>query len=171
VPEQLMVIGEITAPHGIKGWVRLLPETDLQQQLTGSKQCRLLWPNKREQLFAVEEVRRHKQFWLLRLQGVTSRDQAETLCGALWVVHRDEAPPLPEGHYYVPDLIGLDVVTSDGEPVGSVCDVLFGPANDVYVIRRSGLPDALIPAVRQVVTSVDLVGGKMIIDPWPGLLD
>lgn len=170
MPEQLMVIGRITAPHGTTGWVRVLPEAD-PLQLAGTEQCRLLWPNKREQLFAVEQVRPHRHFWLLKLQGVTSRDQAETLRKALWVIRRDEAPLLPEGHYYVPDLIGLDVVTSEGKLVGNLCNVLFGPANDVYVVRRSGSSDALIPAIRQVVACIDLVAGKMIINPLPGLLD
>jgi 16S rRNA processing protein RimM len=165
-----MVIGEITAPHGIRGWVRVRPETDLDQ-LTGIKQCRLFWPDGKDRLFKVEQVRPHRQFWLLKLQNVSSRDEAEALRGALWMIRRDEAPTLPEGHYYVPDLVGLEVVTVHGESLGEVCDVLFGPSNDVFVVRRSGLPDALIPAVREVVTEIVLNEGKMIIDPLPGLFD
>jgi|LFRM01.2.fsa_nt_gb 16S rRNA processing protein RimM len=165
-----MVVGEITAPHGVKGWVRVRPETDLDQ-LAGIKRCRLFWPDNKERLFEVEQVRPHRQIWLLKLKDVSSRDEAEALRGALWMIRRDEAPPLPEGHYYVPDLVGLEVVTVQGESVGEVSEVLFGPANDVFVVRRSGLPDTLIPAVREVVKEIALNQGKIIIDPLPGLLD
>jgi len=79
--------------------------------------------------------------------------------------------PLPEGRYYTFELIGMQVFTNTGEEVGTVHDVLFAPANDVYVVRRPGRADVLVPAVKHIVTSIDVSRRTMVITPPAGLLD
>ena len=76
-----------------------------------------------------------------------------------------------EGEYYRHDLIGLAVVTREGEHIGTLSDALTTGANDVYVIKREGKPDALIPAIPDVVLTVDIPTRTMTIEAMPGLLD
>ena len=85
--------------------------------------------------------------------------------------------PLPEGYYYVFELVGLRIETIDGEYVGILQDVITaGGADDVYVVKRAGKDgksqdEVLIPAIRQIVKEIDVEGGRILIDPMPGLLD
>lgn len=169
--EEWIMIGEVTAPHGVTGEVRVLPATDFPDQLSSLNKCHLLWLDNTVRLFEIRQARPHKRFWLFQFQGVVTRDDAEKLRNARLVVRRDEMMPLPERHYYVFDLIGMNVKTVAGEHVGILREVLSGPGNDVYVIRREGRPEALIPAVGHIVRQIDVQGRQMIIDPIAGLLD
>lgn len=166
-------IGKVTAPHGLRGEVRVLPLTDVERRF-----------EKLERLFVVtakgEGVRRplhvvrvgyRKHMVILGFREVTTVEQAEGLRDALLQVPIDEVAPLPEGSYYVFQLVGLAVYTLAGEYVGRVADVLTEDLpNDVYVVEREHGPPALIPAVRQFVRKIDLEEGCIIIDPIPGLL-
>ena len=78
---------------------------------------------------------------------------------------------LPEDVYYVHDLVGLRVVTSTGDEIGTLEDVLETGSNDVYVVRRPGQKDVLVPAIDGVLLEVDLEGGVVTIEAVPGLLD
>lgn len=108
---------------------------------------------------------------IVKFEGYPNATAAEALCGTDLEIDEADLPPLPEGEYYLHDLIGLEVVTVAGEVVGTLVQALTTGANDVYVVRREGKPDALIPAIRDVVQSVDLQTRRMTIDPMPGLLD
>jgi len=119
----------------------------------------------------IQWARPHGRFWRVKLEGCPDRTAAEALRGGRLQVAEDEVPPLPEGHYYVFQLVGLEVVTGDGQPVGRVADVLRYPANDVIVVRRPDGREAWIPAIRQAVARVDLEGGRLVLGDLPGLLD
>lgn len=108
---------------------------------------------------------------IVKFEGYPNATAAEALRGTDLEIDEADLPPLPEGEYYLHDLIGLEVVTVAGEVVGTLVQALTTGANDVYVVRREGKPDALIPAIRDVVQSVDLQTRRMTIDPMPGLLD
>lgn len=166
-----IVVGDITAPQGVRGEVRLFPVTDFPERLLEMRTCHLRLRSGEIVSYRVEQVRPHKTFFLLKLEGINDRDGAEVLRNAAVVIPRSEVMPLPEGRYYAFDLIGMQVLTDTGEEVGIVHDVLSAPANDVYVVRRPGRPDALIPAVKHIVTSIDAPQKKMVITPLPGLLD
>jgi 16S rRNA processing protein RimM len=73
--------------------------------------------------------------------------------------------PLPEGHFYVFQIVGLRARTPDGAVLGSVVDVLRTGSNDVYVVRAPGGAETLVPAVEGVVEAIDLAGGEMIVRP------
>lgn len=165
-----VVIGVVTAPHGVGGEIRVLPTTDFPERFERLHECRLAAGDE-VTTYKVRSVRQHRRFYLIRLAGVDDREAAQALRQAKLVIRRDEVMPLPEGHYYVFDLEGIGVYTTRGEEVGVLVEVITGPANDVYVLRRAGRPDALIPAVRQVVKAIDVRGRRMVIDPLPGLLD
>ena len=96
---------------------------------------------------------------LLKLEGVDDREGARALRGAYILIPRSQAISLPEGHYFVDDIVGLQVVTVSGESLGAVREVIHTGANDVYVTER-----AMIPATREVVRKVDLGAGTMTVD-------
>ena len=98
----------------------------------------------------------------LALSGVPDRNAAELLRGKDLELDRDEAPEPEEGRYYIVDLLGLAVVTEEGEELGTLTDIRQA-ASDIYTIRKDG-KDILFPAVSGVVKEVDLEGGRIIVD-------
>jgi 16S rRNA processing protein RimM len=113
-------------------------------------------------------TRWHQDQVLLRLQGCPDRTTAERLRGLLVQIPIEEAMPLPEGEYYAYQLIGLDVVTVEGEGLGKVSQVLFTGANEVY--RVSGpRGEILLPAIADVIERIDLEAGQMQVRLVEGL--
>lgn len=118
----------------------------------------------------VHGVRRHKGNLLLLLDEVTSLTDAEALIGARVLVARETLPALPEGEFYWFEVVGLEAVTEGGEPLGRVAEILTGPGHDVYVVRDGGR-ERLVPAVDEVVLSIDPAAGRMVVRPIEGLWD
>lgn len=119
--------------------------------------------------FSIEAINIHKGQLRLRLHGVESADDAVALRGCWVLVPTESARQLPPGSYYVYQLVGLDVLTTSGEHIGQVADVLTSTANDVYVVKGSGVQDPsgelLVPAVKAVVKSVEPEKGQITILP------
>ncbi|MEW6243702.1 MAG: ribosome maturation factor RimM [Bacillota bacterium] len=166
----LVAVGKITAPHGTRGDVRMIPLSDFPERYSLLSRVMLSGPAGR-MAYDVESARWHKGMVILKLTGIDSRDTAEMLRGAEVLVRRDELPVLPEGSYWIFDLVGLEVVTTDGETLGVVVDVLKLPANDVYVVQRPDGKQLLLPATREVVRKVDSENGTMTVYLLPGLVE
>jgi 16S rRNA processing protein RimM len=94
---------------------------------------------------------------------------AETVRDVDVLIPSSEAPPLAEGEFFVADVVGLRAVTTSGRALGIVAEVISTGANDVYVVRGDA-GEVLIPAIRDVVTSIDPAAGVLRIEPLPGLL-
>ncbi|HEU5316451.1 MAG TPA: ribosome maturation factor RimM [Chloroflexota bacterium] len=107
---------------------------------------------------------------VLRLSTVTSRDAARSLYQQFLYVPEGEAVTLPKGEYFVHQIVGLTVVTTDGQTLGTVREVIQTGSNDVYVVRGEA-GEALIPATKEVVQGVDLDSGTMKVALLPGLLE
>jgi 16S rRNA processing protein RimM len=107
---------------------------------------------------------------VLRLSTVKSRDAARALFQSYVYVPEAEAAPLPEGEYFVHQIIGLTVITTEGETLGTVREVLQTGSNDVYLVRQ-GQREVLIPALKDVVHRIDLEAKTMVVTLPPGLLD
>lgn len=161
-----MSLGRIVAPHGVRGEVRLLLETDFPERLPG--RTARLGESGRET--RVRTARAHRGgLWLVALEGVDSREAAEALRGVELLVDATSLPPLPEGQWYRHELVGLQVRADDGRELGRLVDVLSTGANDVFVVRGPA-GEILLPALRSVVRSVDLDSGRMTVTLPPGLL-
>lgn len=167
-----VTIGRVTAPQGLRGEVRVFPLTDVEGRFEQvDRVFAQSIARKGRRPLHIERVGYRKNLVILGFREITDIDQAEALRDALLQVPIDEVAPLPKGTYYVFQLIGLAVDTVDGVHVGRVAEVLTDNLpNDIYVVEREGQEPALIPAVRQFVREVDLSGGRIIIDPIPGLL-
>lgn len=165
--EQEIVIGKIVGPLGTRGEVRTLVLTDFPERFHADNELTLRLPKGESKKAKLLSGRQHREGLALKLEGVDTRDDAEALRGAEFVIDPSELHELPDGGFYVFDLIGLSVLTDDGRECGEVTEVLQSGANDVYV-TSTGL---CIPALKSVVAKVDIEEGVMIIRPVPGLLD
>ncbi len=161
-------IGTITRPHGLHGEVRVLPDTDFPDRFLTLRRVLVAGPEG-EVPYEVESVRPHGRFFLVKLRGIKTREAAEALRGREVRIPREEAAPLPEGTYYVSDILGLEVQTVEGEVLGRVRDVLRTGANDVYVV--AGKREILLPAIEDVIEEVDLKAGRIVVRLLPGLVD
>lgn len=166
-----VVIGLIVAAHGVKGEVRVRSLSDSPNRFTNLLQCYLRNNTGEVKPCRIRSAKIIKGMYALGIDGVNSRDEADSLRGCELVVTRNDVGPLPEGSYYVFDIVGLRAVTPTGSLLGHVKDVLNNPANDVYVIQRPGKPDCYIPAIKQVVREINIPSGHIVITPWPGMID
>ncbi|MFH1574065.1 MAG: ribosome maturation factor RimM [Acidobacteriota bacterium] len=161
-----ILIGRVGSPFGIGGEVKVVVTTDFPERL--SQGARLaIRPAVGEMLETlVERSRPVKGYVILKLAGIDTRTDARQLVGAEIVIQESELRALEEGRFYVFDIIGLKVRTDDGRELGEITEVLQGGGNDVYV-TSDGL---CIPALKDVVSRIDIHEGVMVIRPVPGLL-
>lgn len=166
--EGYFVIGDIVNTQGIKGEMRVIPCVD---DVTRFELLDKVYVDKKGKIteYAVENIRYHKQFVLLKLKGIDDMTSAEMLKGSVVKITEDMAVPCEEGEYYIKDLYDMTVFTDEGEELGIIKDILFTGANDVYVIGQEKGKDILIPAIKQVVLDVDVENKKMTIHLLEGL--
>jgi 16S rRNA processing protein RimM len=164
----LVVVGRVIRPHGVRGEMRVLPETDFPERLPMLGQA-VLVADERSEPVRIEAVRRAGDAVLVKVAGIDTPEAAAPWRGAALAVPRELAAPLPEGRHYVFDVLGLAVETEAGEALGTVDEILRTPAHDVYVVR--GRREVLIPAIASVVLRIDTAGRRMVIRPIPGLLE
>ena len=159
-------VGYINGVWGMKGHVKVTPlSTNPERLKAGSVVLLLGRPT------TIAEVVTPQGYPIVKFQGFGDRTAAERLRGIYIEIDEADLRVLPEGEYYVDDLVGLEVVTTEGESIGRLTEVLGTGANDVYVVARPGQRDALIPAIADVVRSVDLDAHRMVIEVMPGLLE
>jgi 16S rRNA processing protein RimM len=164
-----LTVGEVVAPFSRFGEVKVRLETDFPERFTRLAQVCLRWKSGEARLFGVENTRLHKGQILMKLRGIDSMDDADALRNALVQVRAEDAVRLPPNEFYIHDLIGCEVVTPEGRSLGSLTAVLRSGSHDVYVIG-SGKTEILLPAVREVVRSVEVAAKRVLVTPTPGLL-
>lgn len=160
-----LVVARIVSPQGNKGEVKAAIVTDFPERFAST---RTVFVGPEHQRYEVEHHRFLDDAVVLKLRGVDTIDQAEGLRGKVVEVPEGEAVRLPPDHYYWHQVIGLRVVTPRGEYLGTIDDILETGANDVYVVHGPR-GELLIPAIRQVVKSVDLDRGTVTVELMPGL--
>ncbi len=160
-----VAIGRVLAPWGNQGKVKIEVITDFPERFTPSARVCI-----DQEPATIESVHRQKGTAVIKLDTVNSREEAELLRGKLVEIPESELKPLPEGQYYQFQLIGLEVWTTQGELLGEVTEILSAPANDVYVVQGDA-GENLLPAIEDVVKTVDLEKGRIVIEPIPGLLN
>jgi 16S rRNA processing protein RimM len=170
VPE-LVVVGRVGRPQGIKGEVTVEVRTDDPDDRFAVGRVLTTEPVERGPL-TVESSRQQGKYLVVLFEGVADRNTAELLRDTLVLVDVADLPPLAaDDEYYDTQLIGLSAELADGSSLGEVTDVLHLPGGDVLVVRRSHGAEALVPFVRAIVPTVDLPGGRVVIHPPAGLLD
>jgi 16S rRNA processing protein RimM len=165
---RFVAIGRIVQPHGVRGEVSVEVLTDFPERFDTIEVVYLGGASEAEAR-QVKTARWHQNRVLLSFEGCEDRTAAEGLRGLLVQIPIEEAMPLPEGEYYTHDLIGLDVLTVEGEALGRVNDILFTGANEVYVVVGPR-GQILLPAIADVVERIDLSAGQMVVRLMDGLV-
>jgi 16S rRNA processing protein RimM len=170
----LRMVGRIVKPHGVRGELVVDVSTDSVDLrfAVGS----VLFVTARDgavtRSLTVTAARPHTGRLLVRFEGVDGRAAAEELRGAPLSAEIGDLPPIDDpDEFYDHQLEGLAVVTVAGDAVGTVREVVHGAGGELLVVARDGGGEALVPFVRQIVPDVDVPGGRVVIDPPPGLLE
>jgi 16S rRNA processing protein RimM len=167
-----VVVGRVAKAHGITGELAVDVRTDSPEMrfAIGAKMQAKLRDGTSRSL-TVTAARPHAGRLLVRFEEVVTRDVAETLRGTLLLGSTDDLPPTGDpDEFYDHELEGLTAELVDGTKIGTVKEIVHGPGGELLVvIRDSG--EALIPFVREIVPTVDVRGGRVVIDPPEGLLD
>jgi 16S rRNA processing protein RimM len=157
----MIEIAKVLKPHGINGEVKVQLFSDNLDDF-GSRGFAYLKQGGSFERIDYEEIRREPPFVYLRIQGIDTRNGAESLQGAFLYLEKDDLPETQEGEYYVFDLIGLEVTDTAGNKLGVIKDVLQHGAADVYAV--GGDKDFMFPALKRVIQRVDTAAGVMVVD-------
>jgi len=168
--EQTAAIGKVVTTHGIKGALKVMPLSDFPERINALKHV-FVEKGGRAVRYNVQDAFIHGRFWVVHLEGVDSPEAAAKLVGSLLTVPLSERVKLPPDTYYLDQIIGLDVYTTEGEYLGRVTEILQTGSNDVYVVRpeEKEQKELLLPALKSVVKNVDLQAGRMEVDLPRGL--
>ena len=154
-----VVLGQIVAPHGVRGDLRIMPLTSNLQLFMDMDY--LLLPDDRQ--LHIVKARPHKNIMLVTVKEIASIEEAEALRGQKVSVYREDMPELPEGRYYVGDLIGLPVLDEGGSRIGTFKDVLQTGSKDVYVIQPPEGKDILVANIPENIREIDLPNQRIIV--------
>ncbi|GIQ68671.1 ribosome maturation factor RimM [Xylanibacillus composti] len=172
--EKLFAVGKIVNTHGIRGEIKVVPQTDFPDVRFASGSKLMLVPPEAlgEGAFpvTVKTARDHKTFLLVRLEEFDNINQVEKYKGGQLKVTEDQLLELEEGEYYYYEIVGCSVVTEDGEEIGVVKEVLTPGANDVWVVKRPKGPDLLLPVIDECVLAVDVEAKRVTVHLMEGLL-
>ncbi|QCX32253.1 16S rRNA processing protein RimM [Caloramator sp. E03] len=167
--KEYLKVGQIINTHGVKGEVKIYPLTD---DINRFKKLKYVFRKVDDEYIKVdvEGIKYVKQFPILKLSNIDTMNDAEKLKNEYIYVDRENAVKLPEGAYFIADLIGLSVVSDDNKYLGKLTDVFSTGSNDVYEITDDNGKKYYIPAIKDVIKIIDLIEGKMIINIIEGLL-
>ncbi|MFI6696560.1 ribosome maturation factor RimM [Streptomyces sp. NPDC050433] len=166
-----LVVARIGRAHGIKGEVTVEVRTDEPELRLGPGAVLATEPASTGPL-TVETGRVHSGRLLLRFAGVSDRTGAEALRNTLLIAEVDpEEMPEDPDEYYDHQLMDLDIVLANGTEVGRITEITHLPSQDLFIVERPDGTEVMIPFVEEIVTEIDLVEQRAVIDPPPGLID
>ncbi|HHY06634.1 MAG TPA: 16S rRNA processing protein RimM [Clostridia bacterium] len=168
MPEYIK-IGQIVNTHGYKGGLKIYPLTDDVQRFFDLEKVYLKFAGHYVS-YTIVDVRLHKNMVLLWLAKVSDLNTAEQLKGFYLEIPRTKVRALPEGSFYIFELIGLDVYEGE-QYLGKLCEVLKPGSNDVFVVKTPDNKEIYLPALKKVVTQIDLEQKRMEVKVPLGLLD
>ena len=169
-PEQLISIARIARPQGIRGEVIADILTDFPDRFATLNEVTLLRDGKVFGTLSLEQHRFHKGRVLLKFAGYDDPDKAEELRGTSLVIHQDELVELEEDEYFLFDLEGCEVITIEGQSLGTVAKVEDFGASPLLIVRNQG-QEFMIPLTREICPDVDTGNKKIVVNPPNGLLD
>ncbi|MDH4068795.1 MAG: ribosome maturation factor RimM [Ignavibacteria bacterium] len=165
----LCAIGRVVKVFGIKGELVVEPMTSLPERFSDLHEVFVGATDQEVSRQQVESVRVGQKGIRLRFEGCIDRNQAEAFIGSFLFVPESERISLPEGSYFIDDLVGFRVVAESGEPLGVLTEVMQLPGQDVYVVE-SGKGQVMVPAVLEFIRSVDLKERVMVVRLIDGFL-
>jgi 16S rRNA processing protein RimM len=169
VSQALIALGQIVNTHALRGELRVRLYNPSSTTLAAGMRVALRRGSVRHD-YVISGLRPHRHLALLTLEGCDSITAAEALVGYEVCICEDDLPAAAPGEIYHFQLIGMEVVTITGEQIGTVEEMMTTGSADICVVRGEDR-EYLIPLIDDVVKTVDREGGRIVIDPLPGLLD
>ena len=165
MPPEILAIGRVLRPHGVRGELLLEALTDFPEHLDG---VGTIYLGAAAEPHSLAGARMHRGRLLIQLEDCVDHEAAEAFRGQLVQIWFGDAAPPPPGSYYYHQIVGLAVVTEEGETLGEVTEILETGSNDVYVVNGpSG--EILLPALKSVILKVDLEAKRMTVHLIEGL--
>lgn len=160
----LVAIGKILRPHGVRGEIRTLILTDFPERFFETDEVFFVSPDqKKVQRFELIGARFHANWILLKFAGIDSPEAVAEYRHWLITVPQDQLVELEEGEYWHFQLEGLLVEDENGQPIGTLKEVVETPGHDLYAVQPPKGKELLIPAVKEYILKVDLDQGKMTV--------
>lgn len=165
-------IGKIVNTHGVKGILKVLPLTDSPERFRALELVYAGIDDESLLSYTVESVSLKNNFVLVKLKEINTVEQAELLKNSFLKVDRANAVKLPEDSFFICDIIGMEVIDLDSREIyGILADVLKTGSNDVFLVKKEGMKDLLVPALKSVIRSVDFEKKRIEVTLPEGLLD
>ena len=155
--EDLIRVGVIINTFGVKGEVKIYPDIDYFDELE-----RVFIKDKE---YKIEKLREQKGIIIAKFEGIDDINQIESLKNEEVMIALEDRPELPEGKHYVGDLLGLEVITEDGQDLGTLDNIYNTGANDIYEVG-----EILLPATDEVIKQIDMENKKIIVHLLKGLI-
>ena len=162
-----LVVGKLRRPHGLLGEILMDILTDFPERLQPGA---TIYIGADYRSFTIRSLRPHRGGLLVAFDPYNDPESVGILRNQLVYVRADDRPPLPEGEYYHHQLLGLHVISDQGQSLGYLTKILETGANDVYVVRPECGPEILLPAIETVILDIDLERGEIHVHLLPGLL-
>jgi len=168
--EELITVGKIIGTHGIKGQLKLHSYSGNAESLSTARSVTLKSPGGALNELTITSFKANSGKFIIGLQGFDDINLVQPFMGNEICLKRGQLPELEADEYYWSDLIGLQVFTDSGALLGTIADIFETGSSDIYVVRGEER-EYLIPAIADVIKTVDPAGGKIVITPLDGLLD
>lgn len=167
--QEYFELGQIVNHFGIKGMLKVNSFTDDISKFEKLTTI-LVEKNGKLEKMQIEEVKYSKNQVLLKIKGINTVEEAEKYRGCYLKIARKDAKKLPEGTYYIADLIGLEVYTDEQILLGKLTDIYNSGANDIYVVKNELGKQILLPAIKEVIKQVDIEQEKIVVHLLKGLV-
>lgn len=158
-------VGKITSSHGVRGEVKVFPLTDFPTRFKKGNKVYI-----GDVQLTIERSRPQKNLYIVKFEGFDNINEILKFKDQYLEITKEQLTPLEEGEYYIFDIVDCEVFDDSENYLGKVSSVFATGNNDVYVVKNNG-KEILIPAIKQVVTSIDIQNKKIIITPIEGLLE
>ena len=154
--DKKIIIGKIGAAHGVRGDMKVYPLTDFPDRFNTIKKAFI-----DDKEIDIVSTLYQNNFVVMKVKGVNSREEVARYTNKLLKINRSDVPPLNEGEYYSFDIIGLKVINQDDVVLGEIIEILKTGSNDVYITKTPEGKQLLIPALKKVVTEINIEEGFM----------
>lgn len=166
----LLEVGKIVNTHGLRGDVKVATWTDYPEDFEDIEYVYIKKKSDYERL-DISNIKYQKGNLIVKFAQIKDINEAERYKNSVLYAERDMLGELPEGVHYIADLIGLDVVTEDGEKIGVIADVFNTGSSDIYDVKREGKKNMLLPVIDDVVLNIDIEAKKVTVHILDGLED
>jgi|GEM_PF-125997 len=159
-----VLIAKIGRAYGVRGWTHLHSFMTPEEQILDQTQCTLTLPNGTTHPCTIEDIKKHGAHFVAKIDLIPTREDVIAWVNSTLSIDRSALPELAEDEYYLEDLIGLDVLDTQGTHLGSVAEILATGANDVLIIATPDQKQSAIPYILDVIQDIDLDNKRIQVD-------